>query len=196
MAYAALNELLFQPKEYQASLHHCCCVLAVVMLFQQGWGPAFSRLCPPIPALPSSCTAAAAAAAAAHHLPPYPPVLQCFNHTLTKIKDDPRVTVRLGEWALPGPSGPLPLSLYRTRASASWRVCEQGPLMWPEALAPCPATPPLCSHCCLLPTPSCPLPCHPSPAGTPISAYGQESHNRAARQRIPHRCLCVQGLGF
>ncbi|KAI7836791.1 hypothetical protein COHA_009371 [Chlorella ohadii] len=59
VAYAALNELLFQPKEYQ-----------------------------------------------------------CFNHTLTKIKDDPRVTVRLG---------------------------------------------------------------------TPISAYGQESQNRAARQRIPHR---------
>lgn len=59
VAYAALNELLFQPKEYQ-----------------------------------------------------------CFNHTLAKIKDDPRVTVRLG---------------------------------------------------------------------TPISAYGQESQNRAARQRIPHR---------
>lgn len=59
VAYAALNELLFQPKEYQ-----------------------------------------------------------CFNHTLTKIKDDPRITVRLG---------------------------------------------------------------------TPISAYGQESQNRAARQRIPHR---------
>ncbi len=27
----------------------------------------------------------------------------------------------------------------------------------------------------------------PWSAGTPISAYGQESHNRAARQRIPHR---------
>ncbi|PSC67233.1 putative mitochondrial import inner membrane translocase subunit TIM21 isoform B [Micractinium conductrix] len=47
-----------------------------------------------------------------------PKEYQCFNHTLAKIKDDPRVTVRLG---------------------------------------------------------------------TPISAYGQESQNRAARQRIPHR---------
>jgi hypothetical protein len=28
----------------------------------------------------------------------------------------------------------------------------------------------------------------PPCAGTPISAYGTESHNRAARQRIPHRC--------
>ncbi|KAL4419128.1 hypothetical protein ABPG77_004520 [Micractinium sp. CCAP 211/92] len=62
--------------------------------------------------------AGAVAYAALNELLFHPKEYQCFNHTLSKIKDDPRITVRLG---------------------------------------------------------------------TPISAYGQESHNRAARQRIPHR---------
>lgn len=45
----------------------------------------------PLPAPVS--TSAAATLATLSGLPPW----QCFNHTLSKIKDDPRITVRLGE---------------------------------------------------------------------------------------------------
>ncbi|KAI3434373.1 hypothetical protein D9Q98_002452 [Chlorella vulgaris] len=62
--------------------------------------------------------AGAVAYAAVNELVLQPQEYKCFNHTLTKIKDDPRVTVRLG---------------------------------------------------------------------SPVTGYGQESANRAARQRIPHR---------
>ena len=74
-----------------------------------------------------SCKLAAVAARWGAHpptaLPPHQ--RQCFNHTLSKIKDDPRVTVRLGERAP--------------------RTCRSAPPAWPPVGMPArAAAPPPC----------------------------------------------------
>ena len=201
VAYAALNELLFQPKEYQVG---------------RAAGPFERVLCTGcalwLPRAALRCLAAAAAPAhravmlppASTHCPsPCPATAQCFNHTLSKIKDDPRITVRLGAQAaaLCSPAAAARL-LLRTppcwgshhRPAAAAEGCPAGPCLpaWQGAAAAAPLPPRFAAA----PAPSHPHTLHSAAAaapaaGTPISAYGQESQNRAARQRIPHR----QGRG-
>lgn len=209
VAYAALNELLFQPKEYQARLG----VAAALLGCHLGQCSALCLLarvsihiphCPytPLtpPARPTSCAPAlplslAVPARLIPHAQPTPPaqaqhlpvcmpaaafissaiarptlLLQCFNHTLAKIKDDPRVTVRLGERRC---------LAYLPAVSRERRVVLQQHVAGGAG----------CSLAASQPATN-QLRCCPPAAGTPISAYGQESQNRAARQRIPHRCAC------
>ena len=82
-------------------------------------------------------------------------------------------------------SAGLPASASVSRHAANSRAVWWG--------APTSSVPPACPIC---------LPAHaparwPAPPalpllpGTPISAYGTESQNRAARQRIPHRCVLL-----
>jgi import inner membrane translocase subunit TIM21 len=94
-----------------------------------------------------------------------PKEYKCYAHTLEKIKDDPRVTVRIGEREEGGGTARV-AARTRTPAGVFYVAAQHEPPPAASTPAPAPATP---------------------PAGSPVSAYGTESRNRAARQRIPHR---------